>query len=99
MGLYAGREAVASVALAALVSLVLLTRERSGGFEGRVLDIESVEEVTGRGRKRRRQLRTYATIEEDGGGTRRELLLDETVQVGDRVEKRDGELTFHKVDA
>lgn len=48
-------------------------------------------------RKRRRQLCTYATIEEDGGGTRRELLIDETVQVGDRVEKSDEEVTFHKV--
>lgn len=98
MGLHAGPEGMAGVALAALISLVLLTWERLGAYKGRVLDIQTVVEVRGRGRRRSRQLRTYATILEDGGRTRRELLIDEKVRVGDRVEKRDGEVTFHRVD-
>lgn len=97
MFLYAGVQGVASVALAAVISLVLLTRERRGSYRGRVVDIQTVEEVTGRGRHRNRHTRTYAFIEEDSGEVRRELLIDDTVQVGDRVEKRDGEVTFHKV--
>lgn len=96
VGMAAGLEAVAGVGLAAVISLVLMWRQRAAAWRGRVIEVRSEQERVRRHKHWRTETRTYVYIQDDRGSIRKEPLMHEELRVGDLVEKRKGEATYHR---